>query len=58
MKTFKNKAWKERDYETTNVVACQGPAAPSDGWEECCPSILNDLQPLWREGETNFFGYL
>lgn len=58
LKTFRNTRWTSRNYECTNIVACQAPAAPADHWEECEAEILNGLTDLWREGDVRLFGYL
>ncbi len=58
MKTFKNTAWKSRDYECTNVVACEAPAAPKGAWIEADASVLDGLTMLWREGDVRYYGYL
>ena len=39
MKTFKNTKFTRRDYEATNVVACQAETAPADHWIECDESV-------------------
>ncbi len=59
MKTFKNTGWTKRNYECTNVVACQGTTAPKNGtWVECDASVIVGLTPLWIEGGIRFFGYM
>ena len=30
--TFRNGNWTKRNYECTNVVACEAEAAPGDNW--------------------------
>jgi hypothetical protein len=57
-KTFRNTKFSKRDYEATNVVACQGETAPADHWDECDPSILANMSPLWIEGGRRYFGWL
>ncbi len=57
MKTFKNKNFKKRDYETTNVVFCQSEKAPNENWIECDESEINCTQ-LWIENGVKYFGYL
>ena len=57
-KTFKNTKFTRRDYEATNVVACQGETAPADHWVECDESALSGLTQLWIESGRRFFGYL
>ena len=65
MKTFIHKAWKiengkikNRDYECTNVICCQGETAPNDQWQECKPELIKDLDlcQLWIENNVKYFG--
>lgn len=58
MKTFKNKNYTTRDYECTNVIACQAEVAPNDNWIECDESILTNLKQLWIEAGVRYFGHL
>jgi hypothetical protein len=58
MKTFKNTSFLKRDYECTNVVACQGNAPPEGTWEECDESILIGIKPLWIIAGVRFFGHM
>lgn len=58
MKTYKNKNWKRRDYECTNVVACVAAAAPDDNWIECDASELERLTPLWIERCVQYYGFM
>ena len=64
MKTFKNKHFTgKRNYECTNVVACQSTSAPDDNWIECDDSILSKLQKLWigynaDNQPVQYFGWL
>lgn len=58
MKTFKNTSFKKRDYECTNVVACQAASAPEGTWVECDESVLTGLKQLWMVNGVRFFGYL
>lgn len=58
LKTFKNTSWKTRDYECTNIVACQAPAAPKGTWVECDESVITGMTALWREGDVRYFGWL
>jgi len=57
-KTFRNTKFTRRDYEGTNVVACQGATAPADHWVECDESVINGLDKLWIQDGRRFFGYL
>lgn len=62
MKTFKNKYFTKRDYEATNVVACQAEKAPNENWVEADEAILNGLNKLWNETANGltvqYFGWL
>lgn len=60
MKTYKNKNFKTRDYEATNVVACQGNEAPNANWIEANESIIQEmkLNQLWIENNVRYFGWL
>jgi hypothetical protein len=60
MKTFKHKMWNgKRDYECTNVIACQAESAPSEWWIECGDdSILTGLNKLWIERGVQYYGHL
>lgn len=57
MKIFKNKNFKKRDYEQTNLVFCQAEKAPTENWIECDESEINCNQ-LWIENGVKYFGYL
>jgi len=60
VKTFRNVNFKTRDYEATNIVACQARKAPGKEWEECDASIIEELNltQLWIQGFVRFFGYM
>lgn len=61
MRTFKNKNFKKRDYECTNVVFCQGDKNPDpEIWEESNEIEINKTgcTPLFRKGDCIYFGYL
>lgn len=62
MKTFKNINFKKRDYEGTNIVACQAEQAPNEHWIEADESALDGLQRLWNETADSltvtYYGYL
>lgn len=57
VKTFKNKHFVKRDYESTNVVFCEAEAAPNENWIECEPEE-NKLDQLYIQGNVKYFGYL
>ncbi len=56
--TFRNRLFVIRDYECSNVIACQGKQAPNDNWEPCDESILKGLTPLEIVANVRYFGYL
>jgi hypothetical protein len=58
MKTFKNTRFIRRDYEATNVVACQAETPPADWWIECDASKLDGLTRLWTEDGRTYYGWL
>lgn len=65
MKTFKNKNFTKRDYETTNVVFCESEIAPNANWIECDPkeNTLNYLssETYSEKGvyyNVKFYGWL
>ena len=57
-KTFRNTAWTHRNYECTNLVACQATVAPGPKWIETDSSILDGLTKLHSQAGATFFGYL
>ncbi len=58
MKTFRNARFTKRDYECTNIVACQADAAPGDNWTECDASVLDGLMQLYIQAGVRYFGFL
>ena len=58
MKTFKNRNFTKRDYECTNVVACQAVSAPSADWVPCDGSVLDGLTHLETVADVRYFGWL
>jgi hypothetical protein len=65
MKTFKNSAFKKRDYEATNIVCCQAESielaakvSPGAPWVECDESELTKLDKLWIQAGVSFYGYM
>lgn len=60
MKTFKNKNFAKRDFESTNIVVCQSEIAPNENWIEVDASVINEmnLQKLWIQSDAHYFGYL
>jgi hypothetical protein len=57
-KTFLNTKFTKRDYECSNVVACQAETAPGPQWVECDESIIANLQKLWITDGVRYFGWL
>ena len=59
---YLNRAFKKRDYECTQIVACQpldsGTAIIPEGYDPAPASILIGLTPLWTQGGVRYFGYL
>lgn len=43
MKTFKNKNFAKRDFESTNIVVCQSEIAPNENWTEIDASIISEM---------------
>jgi hypothetical protein len=57
MKTFKNKNFTKRNYETANVVFCEAENAPNENWVECSPEE-NTLTHLYTQDGVRYFGWL
>ena len=60
MKTFKNRNFVKRNYETTNLVFCQAEIAPNENWIEC-ESFEIDLlgcSKLYLSDNVRYFGWL
>ena len=59
---YRNREFKKRDYECTQIVACQpidsGTAIIPKGYDPAPASILVGLTHLWTQGGTRYFGYL
>ena len=60
MKTFKNKNFKTRNYECTNLVFCESENAPSENWIECDKLELecSTCNHLYTQAGVRYFGYL
>jgi len=56
--TFKNRNFTKRNYECTNIVACEADAPPADYFVPCDPAELKGLTHLWTERGVRYFGYL
>ena len=60
-KTFRNKNFTKRNYECTNVAACQliddGAKVP-ENYEATDESILFGMTPLWIERGVRYWGWL
>ena len=57
MKTFRNKNFKTRDYEATNIVACEAERTPDENYVEADVD-LSKLTMLWSQGGVRYWGYL
>ena len=59
---YRNRAYKKRNYELTNIVACQpidgGTAIIPPGYDHAPESTLSGLTPLWIEGGVRYWGYM
>lgn len=59
---YRNREFKKRDYECTQIVACQpidsGTAIIPEGYDPCPSDILVGLTPLWIQGGVRYYGYL
>lgn len=60
MKTFKNKNFKKRNYDCTNVVFCQTENTPDANWIECEEIDIELLgcYSLYIQDGVRYFGYL
>ena len=58
MLTFKKRAFTKRNYDRTNIVACQAEVKPDDSWIETDDSILAGLTQLYIANNVRYFGYL
>jgi hypothetical protein len=63
MSVFRNRNWTKRNYECTNVVACEADEAPTDNWVPVDPAYLDAL--LNRGGQqleicagVHYYGWL
>lgn len=58
IKTFRNTKFIKRNYECSNVAACQAEVSPGPQWEECDESLIANMQKLWITGDVRYFGWL
>ena len=61
MRVFRNKNFTKRNYECTNIVACQiidEGAKVAEDFELADESILFGLTPLWIERGIQYWGRL
>lgn len=58
MAYFKNKNFTKRNYECTNIVACQAEQAPDENYVPADESVVAGLTPLWIENGVKYFGHL
>jgi hypothetical protein len=57
MTTFKNKNFKTRDYEATNIVACVAEQAPDENYVPADVDISR-MTMLWIQGGVQYYGWL
>lgn len=57
--TFRDRHFTKRNYECTNVVACQAEEAPetSDDRWVASEDALRGLDYLWTERGVSYYGY-
>ena len=58
---YKNKNFVKRDYECTNIVACDvlGSSAPlPEYYEEADETVLKGLNALYVQDNVRYYGYL
>lgn len=63
MAMFRNKNFTKRDYDCTNVVACESEFAPNENYvltshEELNSMLKSSIQPLFIENGVQFYGYM
>jgi hypothetical protein len=65
MNTYRNTNFTKRDYESTNIVACQTEGNPSVNgdrqrieWMPATEGVLNGLTALYICDGVRYFGYL
>ncbi len=67
MPVFRNRNYTKRDYDCTNIVACEAPERPDFGWNgqpadywEPSPGrlLLDGLQEIGSMKGVRFYGYL
>jgi hypothetical protein len=61
--TFRNKNWTKRNYECTNVVACEAEVAPAGNWvpvdQAYVEAILNRGGcQSWLAAGVRYYGWL
>ena len=55
---FRNTKYTRRNYDCTNVVACEAERAPSRDYVPCDRAELNDLSYLYSANGVSYFGHL
>jgi len=58
MNTYKNIHFTKRDYEATNIVACQAMEVPNQNYAPCDESVIESLTHIYTENGVRFYGYL
>ena len=54
---FRNTKYTRRNYDCTNVVACEADKAPSRDYVPCDRADLNDLFYLYTANGAVYFGH-
>lgn len=64
MTVYKNPLFTVRNYECTNIVACEAPpereitTQGGEPWPVADREILANLTHLWTEAGVRYFGYM
>lgn len=58
MTVFRNLNYQRREYEATDIVACEAKAPPNDNYVSCGADILEPLTLLFKENGVKYWGYL
>lgn len=58
MAFYRNTNFTKRNYNCTNVAACEAESAPSDNYVECDESFVANMQKLWAENGVRYYGWM
>ena len=58
MNVYRNTKFTKRDYECSNVVACEAESAPGPQWELSDVSAVRGLGHLWTVAGVRYWGWL